>query len=316
MSPRIVFFGMMGGFSRAPLLALLDAGYDVRAVLTPTLMRAIGEDQPFRWRAPSGRSVRLHRAALPMAGVTGAEGLHTVETIADIAATRNIPHMEIGQLSDPRTLAALVALAPDAICVACFSKRLPESVLRAPRLGCLNVHPALLPDNRGPDPLFWIFQRGDEATGVTIHLMDTGLDSGPILLQEQVTVADGVTEAALEAQLAQVGGELLARAVAGLAAGSLAPTPQDEALATSYPFPTEDDFVIPPTWPARRAYRFARGVQGRGQPITLHAADGATFHLVAALGYAATSSMRAPWRLNGDNLWLRCSPGVLHARTT
>src|SRR6185312_10369836 len=104
--------------------------------------------------------------------------------------------------------------------VACFSRRLPGTLLRLPRLGCLNVHPSLLPAHRGPDPLFWIFHDGDETGGVTIHLMDEGFDTGPIVLQENVALSDDTTEAVLDLVCARRGGELLAEALFELAAGT------------------------------------------------------------------------------------------------
>ena len=90
------------------------------------------------------------------------------------------------ELAGKETPEELTRLDFDAITVACFSRKLPASVLRLPRLGCLNVHPSLLPAHRGPDPLFWIYHDGDETGGVTIHLMDEGFDTGPIVLRETV----------------------------------------------------------------------------------------------------------------------------------
>ena len=97
------------------------------------------------------------------------------QNIVALATERNIPVWEVGDLRASATRETLAGYAPDALCVACFARKLPASLLALPRLGALNVHPSLLPDNRGPDPLFWTFWRGDEATGVTIHLMDERL---------------------------------------------------------------------------------------------------------------------------------------------
>jgi methionyl-tRNA formyltransferase len=175
------------------------------------------------------------------------------------------------------------------------------------------VHPSLLPDNRGPDPLFWTFQRGDQQTGVTVHLMDQGLDSGPIVLQERVPVPDGVSESELERHLAQRGGVLLISAVQGLAGGSLKPMPQDGARRTRYSWPRPEDFVVTPARSARWAYNFIRGVGARAEPIRIVAAD-QVFTVAAALGFDAQGALGCPWRLVDNELWLQCSPGVLHAR--
>lgn len=308
---RLLFFGMGGVFSQRPLEALLREGADVRAVVTPAqagLALADG-DAPFTRMEPPPH--RMRRAALPLAG-----GATPTRSLRDLAADANAPLLSVARLADPATLAALAEFAPDAICVACYTQRLPPALLALPRLGCLNAHPSLLPENRGPDPFFWTFHAGAVETGVTIHLMDTGLDTGPILAQARVTLAEGETEDALEARLATLAGDLMAQALAGLASGALIPTPQDAACATTHTWPTADDYAInAKSWSARRAYIFARGVSGRGQPITLIANDGARFRLIEALGYTEQGSDDvAPWRLADESLTLACAPGVLTCR--
>ncbi len=306
--PHVVFFGMSGAFSSPPLEALLAAGVVVRAVVMPALADAASApaSPPFTVLPPASTSATGRRALPLLAPAAG-------RTIRQIAGEHGIPVLEVARLRDPLTLAALAAFEPDAICVACFSRRLPEAVLRLPRLGCLNVHPSLLPDNRGPDPLFWTFQRGDAVTGATVHLMDAGLDSGPIVAQRQLTIPDGITEAALEQRCASLGGELLVAALRGLMGGTLRPLPQDAARATIYPWPDSQDYTITSNRSARWAYNFARGLAARAQPITIVTPD-ATFQLVAALDYSADNTLDTPWRLVGDELWLRCVAGVFHAR--
>ena len=209
---------------------------------------------------------------------------------------------------------ALARLDFDAITVACFSRKLPASVLRLPRLGCLNVHPSLLPAHRGPDPLFWIYHDGDETGGVTIHLMDEGFDTGPIVLRDTIPVPDAMTAAALDLVCAKRGGKLLAEALAALSKGTLQPQPQDASRASYQSWPGEDDYSITPAWSAWRAYRFIKGIGGRGELIRFVADDGATFVLRAALAYDADATLDAPWRLDGDTLMARCTPGVLRCQ--
>jgi methionyl-tRNA formyltransferase len=234
------------------------------------------------------------------------------QNIVSIATERDIPIWEVGDLHASATRETLAGYAPDALCVACFARKLSASLLSLPRLGALNVHPSLLPDNRGPDPLFWTFWRGDEATGVTIHLMDERLDTGPILAQQGEPVPNGITEAALEARLASLGGELLGRSLDALADGSAHPQPQHERQATSFPWPSAEDYIVTPNWSARRAYRFLTGMAQRSEPARI-VLDGATFLIQEALGYEAQASLDDPWRLEGDLLTARLSPGVLCA---
>lgn len=304
-----IYLGMAGMFSRPPLAALLGAGVSVRAVALPARARAstAAPGEPFAMLPPRPLPATSRRT-LPLLGPP-----HEDKTILQMAAERNIPVLELRRLHDPRTVAALAAYRPDVICVACFSRRIPPAIVRLPRLGCLNVHPSLLPANRGPDPLFWTFRNGDAETGVTIHIMDDGLDSGPIVAQRTLPVVEGIAEADLEWRCATEGGALLVEALRGLAEGSLAPHPQDERLATAYSWPSEDDYVIAPDRPARWAYNFARGIAGRGRPIQI-AAPGATFQLAEPLGYDATATLGMPYRLAGIDLALQCAPGVFFAR--
>jgi methionyl-tRNA formyltransferase len=296
----VIYFGTTGAFSAPPLEALLHAGYDVRAVV----LAALDRTQPIR-RVPVTKATPRGRS-LPLLAT------HSDLNIVALATERNIPVWEVGDLRADGTRETLAGYAPDALCVACFTRKLPASELSLPRLGALNVHPSLLPDNRGPDPLFWTFWRGDEATGVTIHLMDERFDTGPILAQQGEPIPDSMTEAALEARLATLGGELLDRSLDALADGSARPQPQDERQATSFPWPSADDYVVTPAWTARRAYCFLTGIAQRSEParITL---DGATFVIQEVLGYEAQTRLDAPWRLEGDLLTARLSPGVLRA---
>lgn len=294
---RVVFCGMTGMFSLTVLEELLRAGVEVVAVALPALRGRVGQPPLLLPRRPAARGIVLAGGA--------------PRTILNLAAERDIPVLELGGPDIPDTL---VGLHFDAITVACFSRRLPASLLRLPRLGCLNVHPSLLPARRGPDPLFWIFHDGDETSGVTTHLMDEGFDTGPIVLRETVPLTDGMSAAMLEHACATRGGSLLARALAALDVGTIQPQPQDAAHASYQSWPTEDDYTITPAWSARRAYRFIQGIGGRGESIRFAAEDGASFNIRAALGYDAEATLDAPWRLDGDTLVVRCSPGVLRCR--
>jgi methionyl-tRNA formyltransferase len=304
---KIVYCGLAGAFSGPPLAALLAVGHDVRAVVMPTLAgRLDGGTLAYRVRAAPALAAGSRRP-LPLLGPAAGPN------ILELAAAHTIPVVEVARFRDPATVEAIARYEPDAICVACFSRRIPADILRLPRLGCLNAHPSLLPDNRGPDPLFWAFRRGDAETGVTIHVMDDDLDTGPILLQERIAVADGMPEAALEHACAELSGRLLVEALDELEAGNARPTPQNPERASVYPWPEPDDYSITPDRPARWAFNFARGVGGRAQPISIESAD-ATFRLLAALGYDAMATLDRAYVLEGDELRLRCAPGVFQAR--
>jgi methionyl-tRNA formyltransferase len=121
---------------------------------------------------------------------------------------------------------AAFALGADAVVVAAYGLILPGPILTAPRLGCLNVHASLLPRWRGAAPIQRALLAGDRETGITIMLMDEGLDTGPILLQETVPIASDMTSAGLSAELAILGAPLILAALDGVAEGRLVGTPQ------------------------------------------------------------------------------------------
>ncbi len=300
----VLFFGMFGPLSRAPLAALLTAGVDVRAIVVPPRGAGTGTARPRRLARPPGWEARPR--SLP--ALLG-------RTVVDLAWEHDIPVLEVGGLGG-ETARALATFAPDLdlIAVSCFPFRLPDALLALPRLGCLNVHPAPLPRHRGPAPLFWIFRGGSGRGGVTVHLMDRGLDSGPIVTQEGFDLGDGLTGAELELRCAALGADLLTAAIRDLAAGTAAPRAQDEAFATTEPWPRASDFVITPDWPARRAFNFIRGTAGWGHPHVI-AIGGAQLTVRAAVAYDPAARLGAPFLEDTSEVRVQCSPGVLTITT-
>ena len=249
--PRVVFLGMPCAFSAPPLAALVAAGLDVAAVVLP----GPPGGEPFRWHYPPRRT----KPAIDLSNPAGGSSAPSVMAIAHRA---NVPLLFAASVRSPAVVAEISRLRPDAIAVACYPERLPAAVLALSPLGALNVHPSLLPRDRGPSPLFWAFHRGADETGVTIHLMEESLDAGPIVVQRAVSIHAGHRLEDLELTLATLGGELLVEALLARAGGDLAVTVQDPAMATAAPFPTPDDAVVDPaSWSAERAFRFVHGVR-------------------------------------------------------
>jgi methionyl-tRNA formyltransferase len=126
-------------------------------------------------------------------------------------------------------------LGVDVAVVAAYGLILPSEILAAPRLGCLNVHASLLPRWRGAAPIQRTLLAGDLVTGITIMQMEEGLDTGPILLQEELPIGRDATAADLSAELAMLGGRLVLAALDGVAQGRLVPRPQPQEGATYAP---------------------------------------------------------------------------------
>jgi len=129
-------------------------------------------------------------------------------------------------------VAQLASLRPDVIVVAAFGQVLPPSVLDIPRYRCINIHPSLLPKFRGPSPVAAAILAGDKFTGVSLMLMDRGLDTGPVLAQAQVPISAQDTTGSLTAKLSLIGAQLLVEILPRWTRGEIVPRPQNEAEAS------------------------------------------------------------------------------------
>lgn len=198
---RVVFMGSPE-FAVLPLERLVRSHCHVAAVYT----------QPDR---PVGRGQALGPPAVKRAAA--AFGLSVVQPAS---------------LKEPETVAELRGFRPDVIVVAAFGQILPESVLAIPRYGCLNIHPSLLPRFRGASPVAAAILAGDEFTGVSIMLLDEGLDTGPLLARAQIPVSGVDTTGGLTAKLSRIGAQLLLEVLPRWLKGELTPRPQDGALAS------------------------------------------------------------------------------------
>jgi len=204
---------------------------------------------------------------------------------------------------------AIQGIAPEVVVSACFLWRLPSIACETPPLGILNVHPSLLPAGRGPEPVFWTFRRGERMTGVTVHRMDTGFDTGPIVAQAEMPVPEGITAPDLERDLMTLGGQLLVDALPSLAAGTLHPWPQPSMGASRAPLPRPADWTMMSSLPAAWAWRFARGVAPLRGPLTA-IAGGTAIRVTAALEWSTDERLAEPFLEDGDGtVRVRFSPG-------
>ncbi len=200
-SQRLAFLGA-AAFAVPALDALAKAGHDIVAVYS----------QPPR---PAGRGRKERRTPVHDRALELGLDVRTPLTLRDEAAQ-----------------VAFRELALDVAVVAAYGLLLPAAILEAPRLGCVNIHPSLLPRWRGAAPAAHAILSGDETTGMTIMMMDQGLDTGPILAQKSVPMPPRATTASLEAELSVLGGDMLLEVLEGLSAGTITSVPQDEAQAT------------------------------------------------------------------------------------
>ena len=208
---KLVFCGTPS-FAVPTLEALLAAGHEIALVVS----------QPDR---PVGRSQQL--TAPPVKQVALASGL----LVTQPEKIRNNPEFR----------AQLESLAPDAIVVVAYGRIIPPWMLALPRLGCINLHGSLLPKYRGAAPIQWALAMGDAFTGNTTMLLEEGLDTGPILLQQTFPIDPSQTAVDLFEQMARAGAPLVVETLAGLADGSIHPQPQNHSFATFAPLLDRED---------------------------------------------------------------------------
>ena len=163
-----------------------------------------------------------------------------------------------GSLRRAEAQELLAALAPDLIIVAAFGQILPPEVLRLPSQGCLNVHASLLPRHRGASPINAAILAGDRETGVTIMLMDEGLDTGPILGKSSIPIGEADTAGTLSECLGDLGAETLLDVVPRWLAGKIVPEPQDPTKATVTRVLSKEDGLIDWAKPAALLERAVR----------------------------------------------------------
>ncbi len=152
--------------------------------------------------------------------------------VKKLAMGRNLPVVQPASLKEPAVVAQLAGFQPDVIVVAAYGQILPASVLDIPHYGCLNIHPSLLPEFRGPSPVAAAILAGSEFTGVSLMLMNRGLDTGPVLTRAQIPVSAQDTTGSLTARLSRIAAPLLLETLSGWVRGELTPQPQNEAGAT------------------------------------------------------------------------------------
>ncbi len=211
---NLVFCGTPG-FAVPTLQKLVDSGSRVRLVVT----------QPDR---PRGRGMEL-----------------TASPVKHKALELGLPIDQPDRIKNNEEFRALLsALHPDAIIVVGYGRIIPQWMIDLPPLGNLNLHASLLPKYRGAAPIQWAIANGETVTGVTTMRIEAGLDTGDILLQEQLPIASEDTSETLAPRLAAVGAELMVKTLRGLQQGSLRPQPQNHAQATLAPVLKKEDGLI------------------------------------------------------------------------
>ncbi len=220
----------------APLAAV-----SLRALARDPSLQVVGViTQPDR---PQGRKLQLKPSA-----------------VKEAALELGFPVLQPEKVRTEESLAAIRALAPELIVVVAYGQILPKSLLEIPRHGCLNVHTSLLPRHRGAAPIQWAILDGDSETGITLMLMDPGLDTGPVLTQVRTPIAPSDTAESLHDRLATLGAELLLETLPQWVAGAITPQPQPADGATYARKIERQDGLLDWSLPSVRLWNRVRGL--------------------------------------------------------
>ena len=176
------------------------------------------------------------------------------------AAERGIPVYQPATLRDEAFAALLREIDPDLIVVVAFGKILPASVLEYPRYGCINVHGSLLPEYRGAAPMQRAIIDGKKKTGITTMVMDVGLDTGDMLLREEIEILPQDNFEDIHDRLGACGAAVLLRTIEELKAGTLVRIPQDGSIATYAAKIEKADCVLDFSRPAEELHDQIRGL--------------------------------------------------------
>lgn len=225
---NLVYFGTPE-FAVTPLKTLLNSGYEVLAVVT----------QPDR---QSGRG--RHISACPVKIEAQNSGLKVLQPL---------------KVRDTEFLDKLRLLSPSVIVVVAYGQILPSEIIHLPAFGCINIHASLLPKYRGAAPINRAIINGEKKTGITTMLMDEGMDTGPILLQEDVGITSDDTAGSLSSRLSKIGADLLIRTLKELENGMIKPVPQT-GEASYAPLLKKEDGLINWSKSAEEIRNFIRGM--------------------------------------------------------
>lgn len=228
MKPRIVFMGTPD-FAVPALTMLVEEGYPVVGVVT----------QPDR---PRGRK----RQPQP-------------SPVKQVAEQYKLSIFQPERLRDKSAMAEVMALQPDLIVTAAYGQILPDELLTAPLLRCVNIHASLLPRYRGGAPIHWAIVNGETETGITLMYMASRLDAGDILRQEAVPITDEDDVGTLHDKLSQLGAKMLKQFIPDLVAGRVDPIPQVEEEATFAPNIKREDERLDFSKSARQLFNHVRG---------------------------------------------------------
>lgn len=226
---RILFMGTPD-FAEVSLRAIYNAGYEIIGVVT-------NQDKP------KGRGMKL-----------------VASPVKEFAIQNSIPiYQPLKIRNNTDFIEEVKKMNPDVICVVAYGKILPKELLEIPKLGCINVHGSLLPKYRGAAPIQWAVLNGDKKTGITTMYMDEGMDTGDMILKQEVEIGEDETTGELWNKLSIIGGELLTKTLDKIKDGTAPRTKQDGEFSLA---PMLDKSIAKIDWEKKTAKEIKNLVRG------------------------------------------------------
>lgn len=226
---NILFMGTPD-FAKESLESIYNAGYNIIGVVT----------NPDR---PKGRGMKM-----------------IASPVKEYAVSKNIPiYQPLKVKNNIEFIDEIKALNPDIICVVAYGRILPKEILEIPKYGCINVHGSLLPKYRGAAPIQWSVINGEEKTGITTMYMDVGMDTGDMILKEEVEIGKDETTGELWNRLSKIGGELLVKTIKLIEQGKAPREKQNEDFSMA-PMLNKEIAII--DWENKKAIEIKNLVRG------------------------------------------------------
>lgn len=286
---KIVFMGTPD-FAKESLEALYNNGYEILAVVT-------NPDKP------QGRGMKM-----------------TKSPVKEFAEEKALPIYQPTKVrNNMEFIEEIKSLNPDVICVVAYGKILPKEILEIPKFGCINVHGSLLPKYRGAAPIQWAVLNGDKTTGVTTMYMDVGMDTGDMILKQEVEIGEDETTGELWNNLSKIGGELLVETLQKIEQGTAPRIKQGENFTMA---PMLDKQMAKINWKEKTAKEIKNLVRGlnpimgaysflNGKKIKFWKVDIATNNEIVAEGLEILRDGTVIVSDPRDGLFIKTKDGIL-----
>ncbi len=277
--PKLLFLGTEASQSSASLNQLLRSGFKPCAIAV---------HQP----GPAGLGIPV-------------TSTHSPDSTLSLGIQSGLPTYGFSQSELPGLISNI---APDWVLVSCYPKLIPQSLLEQVPGGWLNIHPSLLPAYRGPSPVFWQLRDGLEEIGVSLHLINSQFDRGPIIAQSGFNPGINLHYREISEQAGMLGAKLFLQQLANLNPGRVFGRAQSEKDASYQPPPRTKDFKIDTHWSAQRIFRFVRGTCGLGAH-GIPSPDNKIISVIDALELLPGADGVNPFNVQGNELILSCYDG-------